>query len=304
MVGEGAIAGIHMTSLRSIDGVTVPLLVYGDAVSGGDFARTWQIARSTSDFDAALDADIDGVVIASPSGLHTEQAMAAIAAGRHALVEIPVGVDLAGCEALATAAVAGSSVTMACHTRRFSPAHLWIRDRIRSGAFGLQHLVAETVFLRRENLNMFGKPRSWVDSLLWHHAAHTIDLFLWLTGDADPQAIAQAGPIHPELGIHMDLTIGLKAACGALLTLSLSFNNKGPFGGFYRYVGDSGTYHVFRDELQDHDRNPIAVQGAAFADQDRAFIDAVTGRSAPSPTVADVLPCMRIIDRIERMLTN
>ena len=306
MIGEGAIADIHMRALSEL-GAKVPLLVYGKAEDGEDFATRWGIDRVSGTYHDALASEVDGLVIASPSGMHAEQALMAVAAGKHALVEIPVGLTLADCEALAAAGT-DHPVVMACHTRRFSPAHRWVKAEIEAGRFTLQHLVAETFFFRRENLNMAGKPRSWVDSLLWHHAAHTIDLFVWLTGDEEPHIIAQAGPDHPELGIPMDVTIGLKAGAGsmagALLTLSMSFNNRGPFGGFYRYIGDTGTYHVFRDELGDHERSPLLLKGEAFLDQDRAFLAAIRGDSAPAPTPADVLPAMRIIDEIDRMFAS
>lgn len=301
MIGEGAIADVHMQSLKALGDVEVPLLVCGNESDGQAFAALWGIDQVTRTFDDALAAPVDGLVIASPSSLHAEQALSAVQANKQALVEIPVGLTLQDCEALA-AATTDEPVLMACHTRRFSPAHRWIKEEIEARRFSLQHLVAETFFFRRENLNMAGKPRSWVDSLLWHQSAHTIDLFIWLTGDDKPQVIAQVGPDHPDLGIPMDMTIGLKAKSGALLTLTLSFNNRGPFGSFYRYIGDSGTYHVFRDELTDHYRKPIPLKGSAFVDQNQNFLMAIRGEALPTPTPADILPTMRLIDQIDKLL--
>ncbi|WP_082143666.1 Gfo/Idh/MocA family oxidoreductase [Nitratireductor soli] len=306
IVGEGAIADTHMQSLSRIAGIEVVALVHGEAMAGAAFAAKWNIATASADLDAMLERrDIDAVIIASPSALHPDHAARALSAGKHVLVEIPIGLDLAACEELAALSDArGEQVAMAAHTRRFSPAHRHLKAQMEDGSFTLQHLVAETYFFRRTNLNMHGEPRSWVDNLLWHHACHTIDLFIWLTGDPAPQAFGQAGPPHPELGIPMDMSIGLKARNGALLSLALSFNNQGPFGGFYRYIGDSGTFHVFRDELTDHERMPIQLSGAAFLDQDQAFIDAINGVRPAQSTIRDVLPAMRVIDRIDALLQS
>jgi len=303
IVGEGAIADVHMQSLSCMVGIKVVAVVYGDAMAGNAFAAKWNIATATSDLDAILGrGDIDAVIIASPSGLHPEHATKALKAGKHVLLEIPMGLDLAACEALAELCdKRPAQVAMACHTRRFSPAHRHLKARIDEGSFVLHHLVAETYFFRRSNLNMHGKPRSWVDNLLWHHACHTIDLFIWLTGDPEPQAFGQAGPRHPVLGIPMDMSIALKASNGALLSLALSFNNQGPFGGFYRYIGDTGTFHVFRDGMTDHEHKSIPLSGAAFVDQNQAFIDAINGDRAVQSSISDLLPAMRVIDHIDRI---
>ncbi|EKF20870.1 Gfo/Idh/MocA family oxidoreductase [Nitratireductor pacificus] len=306
IVGEGAIADTHMQSLSRIAGAEVVALVHGEAMAGAAFAEKWNIAATSPHLDAVLERDdIDAVIVASPSALHPEHATRALDAGKHVLAEIPIGLDLAACEALAAFAGARPrQVAMAAHTRRFSPAHRHLKARIDNGSFALQHLVAETFFFRRTNLNMHGEPRSWVDNLLWHHACHTIDLFIWLTGDPEPRAFGQAGPLHPELGIPMDMSIALKAAGGPLLSLALSFNNRGPFGGFYRYIGDSGTFHVFRDALEDHERQPIRLPGAAFLDQDQAFIDAINGARPAQSTIGDVLPAMRAIHRIDTLIQS
>lgn len=303
MVGEGAIADTHLRSLSEMPEAAVVSLVCGNAADGAAFGRRWNIPTVGTDLARALeDPIVDAVVIASPSALHASQAEIAIQAGKHVLIEIPIGLDLPACNRLAERAAATNRIVLACHTRRFSPAHRYLHEKAKAGEFALQHLVAETYFFRRTNLNMHGQARSWVDSLLWHHACHSIDLFIWQTGDTEPESIVQIGPLHPKLGIPMDMTIGLRARSGALLTLALSFNNRGPFGGFYRYIGDSGTYHVFRDELRDDQRCAVEVCGDAFVDQDRAFIDAIMGRGECHPTIEECLPAMRVIDDIARQI--
>ena len=303
LVGEGAIADTHMRVLSDLPEATVATLVGGVPEDTRAFAATWSIPAVAPDLAAALaDDTLDGVILASPSGLHAVQARACVAAGKSVLVEIPMGVSLAEAEAVAALDRDGGPVVMICHSRRFSPAHRWLRDRIRAGAFDLQHLVCETLFFRRTNTNMLGRSRSWVDHLLWHHACHTVDLFLWATGQPIDRVAAQQGPPHPELGIAMDMTIGLATPTGALLSLVLSFNNRGPFGGFYRYIGVQDTYHVFRDGLEDGERKAVPLSGGAFADQDAEFVAAIRDRRRPEASARDCLPAMAVLDRIDRCL--
>lgn len=299
IVGEGAIADIHMASLRAIPDISVIELVAGVAEEGRTFAEKWTIPQLVT-FEQALAGPAAAIVITSPSALHSQQALRALEAGKHVLVEIPIGVSLAECEELERQARTSGLVVMPCHSRRFSPAHRHLKAEIEAGRQKLQHLVAHTYFMRRQNLNMLGKPRSWTDSLLWHHATHTIDLFMWLTEDPAPQSTILAGPRHPELGCIMDMTIGLRAASGSILSLALSFNNDGPFGGFYRYICDNGTFHVFRDALQNADGDDIVVSGAAFLDQDRAFIGAIRQQS-PALTISDVLPAMKVVSNLSNL---
>ena len=305
LIGEGAMGKIHAEILSALPGVRIASLVAGDAVAGASFARDRRIPFVTTRIEEALARpDTDAVVIASPSGLHEAHAVLAAEAGKPALVEIPIGLSLASAERVAAAQRRSGATMMAAHTRRFSPAHRRLRDDLREGRFHLHHLVSETWFMRRTNLNMFGQPRSWTDNLLWHHACHSVDLAAWLMPDEDFDVRAAEGPPHPALGIAMDLSIGLRARrSGALVTMALSFNNKGPFGGFYRYIGEEETYHVFRDGLEDADRRPVPLDHAdqsGFEHQDRAFIEAVRGGAVAEGDVQSVLPAMRLLDRIER----
>jgi 2-hydroxy-4-carboxymuconate semialdehyde hemiacetal dehydrogenase len=228
-------------------------------------------------------------------------------AGKHVLVEIPMADNLADAEAVVAAQERIGVTAMVCHTRRFNPSHQWVRQRITSGELTLQHLVVETFFFRRKNVNALGKPRSWTDHLLWHHACHTVDLFQYQTGELPSKVCAQQGSPHPELGIAMDMTIGLQTPSGTLCSLALSFNNDGPLGSFFRYIGDSGTYIARYDELVDGRDNPIDVSGVAVSTdgielQDREFLDAVQQGREANASVAQCLPVMETLDRIERAL--
>jgi 2-hydroxy-4-carboxymuconate semialdehyde hemiacetal dehydrogenase len=309
LVGEGAMGRVHAGILSNMPGVRLAALVAGDTAAGVAFAAEWHIPRCSSDLEELLqDDDIDALVIASPSGLHELQAVQAAEAGKPVLVEIPVALTLAGAERVADAQRRTGMPIMVAHTRRFAAPHRHLSARICAGDFRLQQLVVETYFMRRSNLNMLGQPRSWTDHLLWHHACHSVDLAAWLLQGEEFDVWATQGPLHPELGIAMDMSIGLRArGSGTLVTMALSFNHQGPFGGFYRYIGDKGTYRVFRDEIKDGDGGAIALGGpglSAFESQDHAFIEAVRSGAQPACNSEAVLPTMRLLDRIERVLNE
>ncbi|MCY1434785.1 4-carboxy-2-hydroxymuconate-6-semialdehyde dehydrogenase [compost metagenome] len=214
-----------------------------------------------------------------------------------------MSLNLADAERLGAEAVASDRVCMVAHTRRFSAPHVEMKRRIAAGEFHLQHLVAETYFLRRDNRNMFGKPRSWTDCLLWHHACHSVDLFAWLLDDAELEVWGSAGPRHPELGIPMDMNIGLRARSGAMASLVLSFNNRGPIGGHYRYIGEEATLLAYRDELKDHEGVLQSVPaGSSFARQDAELLAAIREGRTPESSFAACLPTMRLLDKLDRAM--
>jgi 2-hydroxy-4-carboxymuconate semialdehyde hemiacetal dehydrogenase len=308
LAGEGAIARQHMAALGRIDGVEVVGLAGGDADGTAAFAAEFGIPRHGLDLGEMLDGPgVDAVILASPTPLHAAQAIQAMDAGKHVLVEIPMADNLADAEAVVAAQRRTGATAMVCHTRRFNPSHQWVHRRIAAGDFALQHLVVTTFFMRRENKNALGQPRSWTDHLLWHHACHTVDLFLHQTGEVPSTAWAQEGPPHLELGIAMDMTVALRSPAGALCTLALSFNNDGPLGTTFRYIGDTGTYLARYDELVDGRDEPVDVSGVGESmdgveNQDREFVSAIRDGREPMASVAQCLPTMQTLDRLERAL--
>jgi 2-hydroxy-4-carboxymuconate semialdehyde hemiacetal dehydrogenase len=308
VAGEGAIARQHMAALRRIDGVEVVGVAGGDPGGTASFAAEFDIPRHGLDLAEMLDEPgVDAAILASPTPVHAAQAIAAMDAGKHVLIEIPMADSLADAEAVVAAQRRIGVTAMVCHTRRFNPSHQWVHRRIVSGELTLQHLVVSTLFFRRENKNALGQPRSWTDHLLWHHACHTVDLFLHQTGEVPARAWAQQGPPHPELGIAMDMTVGLQAPSGALCTLALSFNNDGPLGTTFRYIGDAGTYIARYDDLVDGYDEPVDTSGVGesvdgIENQDREFVAAVREGREPLASVAQCLPTMQTLDRLERTL--
>ena len=310
LAGEGAIARRHLAAVSRIDDVEITTLAGGVADDTEALAAEHGIGHWSLDLGECLGRPgIEAVILATPTPLHAAQAVEALDAGRHVLVEIPMADSLADSERLAGVAEASGLVAMVCHTRRFNPSHQWIRRRIAAGELRLQHLVAQTYFFRRTNTNALGKPRSWTDHLLWHHACHTVDLFQHQTGETPDRVSAVQGPPHPELGIAMDMSISLSVPSGAVCSLALSFNNDGPFGTDFRYVCDHGTYVARYDDLLDGNDNPVDVSaGHASLDgielQDREFIAAVREGREPESSVRSGLEAMRTLHRLERSLTG
>ena len=115
-------------------------------------------------------------------------------AGKHVQIEIPMADNLADAEELARVQKETGLICMGGHTRRFNPSHQWIHKKIQAGELKIQQMDVQTYFFRRTNMNALGKPRSWTDHLLWHHACHTVDLFQYQTGETASVARGVQGP--------------------------------------------------------------------------------------------------------------
>jgi 2-hydroxy-4-carboxymuconate semialdehyde hemiacetal dehydrogenase len=308
LAGTGAFGVKHLDGLARIDDVTVTALVDSRLDLAEKAARACGAASAGTDLDEVLARDdVDAVILCTPTQLHARQAVAAMRAGKHVLAEIPVADSWADAQEVHRVQQETGLVCMAGHVRRFNPSHQWVRNRILAGELSVQQLDVQTYFFRRTNMNAAGEPRSWTDHLLWHHAAHTVDLFQYQTGEPVQIANAVQGPVHPELGIAMDMSIQLRTASGKILTLSLSFNNDGPLGSFFRYICDNGTYVARYDDLVDGYDKPVDVSAVAVCAngielEDREFVAAVREGREPRSSIADVLPCYQVLDALERQL--
>ncbi|WP_257819172.1 Gfo/Idh/MocA family oxidoreductase [Phenylobacterium sp. J367] len=308
MAGQGAFGIKHLEAMQKIDGIEVVSLAGGSPDSTKDVAERFKIPHWTTDLGEALaQPGVDAAILATPTQMHAAQAIQCLEAGKHVQVEIPMADSLADAERLAAVAAKSNKVAMAGHTRRFNPSHQWIHKKIQAGELKLQQMDVQTYFFRRKNLNALGQPRSWTDHLLWHHAAHTVDLFAYQAGEPIIAARGMQGPMHPELGIAMDMSIQMKVASGAICTLSLSFNNDGPLGTFFRYICDNGTYIARYDDLVDGKEQPIDVSKVDVSMngielQDREFFAAIREGREPNASVAQVLPAYQTLDVIEKSL--
>ncbi|MDE3195252.1 MAG: Gfo/Idh/MocA family oxidoreductase [Acidobacteriota bacterium] len=310
LAGQGAFGIKHLEALKNIDGVEVVSLAGGNPDSTREVAQRFGIPHWTTDLAESLARPgVEAAILATPTQMHAAQGEQCMRAGKHVMIEIPISDSLPDAGRLVQVQKETGVVAMGGHTRRFNPSHQWIHRRILAGELRIQQMDVQTYFFRRTNMNALGKPRSWTDHLLWHHACHTIDLFQYQTGEAASQVQALQGPIHPQLGIAMDMSIGLKVPSGAICTLSLSFNNKGPLGTFFRYICDNGTYIARYDDLVDGEQNPIdlskvdvSMNGIEL--QDREFFSAIREGREPNASVAQCLSAMQTLDRLDRDLQS
>lgn len=306
VAGQGAFGQKHLDALKRIPDIEVTSLVGGNQESTAEVAKKYGIPHYTGDLAEGIKR-ADAVILTTPTKMHFRQGEQVMRAGKHVLVEIPITDSVEDAEALAKIAQETGVVAMGGHVRRFNPSHQWVHNRIVKGELKIQQMDVQTYFFRRKNINAAGQPRSWTDHLLWHHAAHTIDLFQYQTGETISDCYAVQGPQHPELKIAMDIGIVAKVPSGAILTLSLSFNNDGPIGSFFRYICDNGTYKAYYDDLSDGKDNKIDLSQVAVSMDgieliDREFIAAIREKREPNASLRQLLPCMQVLGKLEKII--
>lgn len=307
LAGAGAFGLKHLDALSRIEGVEIAAIASRTIEQAREVAHKYGAALATIDLDEVLASDVDAVILCTPTQMHAAQSLAALRAGKHVQVEIPLADRWGDAAEVAEVARATGLTCMVGHTRRFNPSHQWLHQRIVAGELSLQHMDVQTFFFRRSNINALGQPRSWVDNLLWHHAAHTVDLFAYQSGERVVDAHVMAGPPHPELKIPMDMSIQLRSESAKLCTLALSFNNDGPLGTFFRYICDNGTYiaryddlFTGRDEVVDVTNVAVSMDGIEL--QDREFVSAISDGRQPNSSIESVLDCYRILGRLQEQL--
>ena len=308
LAGAGAFGIKHLDGIKNIDGVEVVSLVSRELEKTREVAAKYGIEHVTTQLEDSLALkEVDAVILCTPTQMHAAQSIACLKAGKHVQCEIPLADTLAGAQEVVALQKQTGLVAMAGHTRRFNPSHQYVHNKIAAGEFKIHQMDVQTYFFRRSNMNALGQARSWTDHLLWHHAAHSVDLFAYQCGSPVVHANALQGPIHPGLGIAMDMSLQLKTANGAICTLSLSFNNDGPLGTFFRYIGDSATYLARYDDLfngkdEKIDVSKVAVSMNGIELQDREFFAAIKEGREPNSSVAQVLPCYEVLHRLEQQL--
>ena len=309
LAGAGAFGIKHLDGIKNIDGVEVVSLIGREYNKTKEVADKYGISHVTTDLsDSLAIPEVDAVILCTPTQMHASQSIACLKAGKHVQVEIPLADSWKDAEEVVRLSKESGKVAMCGHTRRFNPSHQWVNHKIKAGEFTIQQMDVQTYFFRRTNMNALGQARSWTDHLLWHHAAHTVDLFAYQAGSPIVKANAVQGPIHPALGIAMDMSIQLQAANGAICTLSLSFNNDGPLGTYFRYIGDTGTYLARYDDLytgkeEQIDVSKVDVSMNGIELQDREFFAAIKEGREPNSSVSQVLPCYKVLHNLEQQLS-
>ena len=308
LAGAGAFGVKHLDAMKQIPGIEVVSVVGRELAKTREVAGKYRIGHVTTELSESLArSDVDAVILCTPTQLHASQSIACLKAGKHVQAEIPLADSLADAEAVVAAQRGTGLIAMCGHTRRFNPSHQYLHKKIEAGELSIQQMDVQTFFFRRTNTNALGQPRSWTDHLLWHHAAHTVDLFAYQTRGEIVAAHAIQGPVSKTLGIAMDMSIQLKSSSGAICTLSLSFNNDGPLGTFFRYICDNGTYIARYDDLvngkeEKIDASKVDVSMNGIELQDREFFAAIREKREPNASVAQVLPCYRTLAALERQL--
>ena len=306
VAGQGAFGQKHLDALKRIPEVEVTSLVGGNQDATAEVAKKYGIPHFTGDLGEGIKR-ADAVILTTPTQMHFRQGEQVMRAGKHVLIEIPIADSVSDSERLVAIAKETGVTAMAGHVRRFNPSHQWVHNKTKTGELKVLQMDVQTYFFRRTNMNAAGKPRSWTDHLLWHHAAHTVDLFQYQAGETVSDCYAVQGPIHPQLGIAMDMGIVMRTPSGAICNLSLSFNNDGPIGSFFRYICDNGTYNAYYDDLVDGKKNPIdlskvdvSMDGIEL--EDREFIAAIKAKREPNASLAQVLPAMKVLGRLEQIV--
>jgi len=306
VAGQGAFGQKHLDALKHNPDVEVTSLVGGNQDATAEVAKKYGIPHFTGDLGEGIKR-ADAVILTTPTQMHFRQGEQVMRTGKHVLIEIPIADSVSDSERLVAIAKETGVTAMAGHVRRFNPSHQWVHNRITKGELKVLQMDVQTYFFRRTNMNAAGKPRSWTDHLLWHHAAHTVDLFQYQAGETVSDCYAVQGPVNPQLGIAMDMGIVMRTPSGAICNLSLSFNNDGPLGSFFRYICDNGTYNAYYDDLVDGKKNPIdlskvdvSMDGIEL--EDREFIDAIKAKREPNSSLAQVLPAMKVLGRLEKIV--
>jgi len=308
LAGAGAFGQKHLDAIHKIGGIEVVGLVGREFEATRATATKYGVANVTTSLTEALALPgVEAAILCTPTQMHAAQSIECLNAGKHVQVEIPLADRWEDAQAVGAAQKRAGRICMVGHTRRFNPSHQWVHQRIARGELKIQQMDVQTYFFRRTNINALGQPRSWTDHLLWHHAAHTVDLFQYQTGEAITIARAIEGPHHPMLGIALDMSIQLKSASGAICTLSLSFNNDGPLGTFFRYICDNGTFIARYDDLLTGKDDKIDVSSVDVSTngielQDREFFAAIREGREPNSSVNQVLPCYRTLKTLEDSL--
>ena len=290
-----------------------------------DWARdALGVPRLYADYAELLaDPEIDAVVLVTPTTLHADQTSAALRAGKHVLVEKPLSLDVATCEAVeAVAREYPNQVAMVGFVRRFDPSYARAKAAIDAGQLGRPFLVRSQTCDQNDPAGFFVRFAPSSGGIFMDCSVHDIDLARWMLGNPKAVRAFASGTIalHPGLADCGDVDNGLaivefeggqRAMFYASRTLPHGHETT------TEVIGTTGTVqigfgaHADRTEF----RNAAGVQHTAlpdffarFADAFRlemeAFVAACRGEIAPPLTLSDATEATRIGQAITESLRS
>ena len=308
LIGYGAIASYHARILKA-EGAVLDTVVGRLPEDTARFAEELGFRHHTTDLDAALaPGDIDAVVVTSPNALHYDQARRALLAGKHVLVEIPLAMSYAEGVALVDLARQQRRSLMVAHSQRFMPAFLEVRRRVAGGSLHVRHIIARTLMFRLENVGWTGRRRSWTDSVVWHHGCHAVDCCLWLLGATEVKVQSNLALPDPRTGTPLDVDVLMRTPADQLVSVSLSYNVR-TGSSDYLIISEEDTYHYSGGALRNSNGVVMQLDGLgdddeilAWEAQDREFLASLREGRAPSPSGADALPALAVLQQVQDRL--
>ncbi len=238
IVGCGGMASHYLNVYRDLDWVNVASCIDVNLDSAAHAARRLSAPVATSSFDAALSEEVDAVIINTPNHLHRVQAVAAINAGKHVLLQKPVAANLEDAEAIARAAADSEQVIGLYMSYFDQPLMYDLRDLISQGFLGDPvHFYAR--YMHKGGMVTSAQAtkgnRTWRTSLqetgggcFIQLAVHYIHLVEWMTGGNAMQANAFTSNLHSPGVEGEDLACALlRLNSGAVMTIDTAWCTNG-----------------------------------------------------------------------------
>ena len=308
VIGYGGIAEFHTEALKRIDGIHLHTVMGRRAEPTEAFKAKHGFQKATTDYDAVLsNADIDAIIIGSPSELHFEQASQALDAGKHVLVEIPLALSHKGARDLAGMTRHTDCKLMVAHTRRFDPAGIFLKDFVASGKAGHIHQHQHYSFwFRHQNVGWTGYQRSWTDDVVFHHGCHLVDFSRWIVDAPVRRVRGELAPLHSETGTSLDVSLLIRYANETIGTISLSYNAQQSARGNL-FICEKGTIN--------HTGKTVTLNGeiiyetseaeeSAILTQNREFISAIRENRTPSCNADNAVDALVLLQEVyDQMIT-
>jgi len=291
ILGAGNISDTHARAAAAIPGVTVAA-VFGDNASKASALAARHGAPAYRDLDSFLaHRPMDAVAIGSPSGVHAEQALAAIARGLHVIVEKPLDISTERIDALIAAAEASGVKVAVFFQDRLKPGIVELKAALRDGKLGSPVLVSGRVkWYRPPDYYRQSRWRgTWAldgGGALMNQGIHTVDVLLWLFGPVARVRAATATRVH-AIEVEDTAAAVLEFESGALGVIEAGTSIYPGYARRIEVTGTEGTMILEDDRIIRADLKSSAATTTA---------PPAPPESAASPVVSDASAHQRIIE--------